>query len=217
MITFTFDVLSKQTVPGQSPPTITRMIKKTVLDSRGVSYVKSKGSIVKSKLLKEDGTTTEILAESNGTVKEVKEIRDLYSAADSDSVEELVEGVSIRWSMTFNSEKILIANIITIDEMETINSGAWLSDLQTITAHDYSGALTSFTTASLTDSVAMNVLRDVDFVEGVNAAVLSANSAAKVPSHIQLHNDLVDSGAFPAEIKKINPESTADRFWNTLL
>ena len=63
----------------------------------------------------------------------------------------------------------------------------------------------------------MNVLRDVDFVEAVQATVLTLNSAAKVSAHITKFNALVDAGAFPADIKKVNTESTADRFWNTLL
>jgi hypothetical protein len=218
-VTFTFDVISKAASPTPSgiAPAIMRSIKKSILDSRGTDYSKSKGSIVKSKLLTSAGVITDVLAESNGTVREVKEIRDLYSTSDSPYVEELVEGVSIKWSMNFNSEKVLISDIITISEMGTINSGAWLSDLQTITAHDYSGGLTSFTTPSLTDSTAMNVLRDVDFVEAVQATVLTLNSVAKVSAHITTFNALVDAGAFPADIKKVNAESTADRFWNTLL
>jgi len=218
-ITFTFDVLTKATPPTPSgiAPTIMRTISKSLLESRSVDYGKSKGSIVKNKLLKSDGTITEVFSESDGRVKEVKTIRDIYSASDSKFIEEVINGVSIRWSMNFNAKKIEISNIITIAEMGMINSGSWLSNLNTITAHDYSGTLTSFTTESLTNSNAMNILRDVDFVEAVKAAVLTLNSPAKVASHITLFNSLVDSGVFPSDVEKINPESTADRFWNTLL
>ena len=234
--TFKFEVIIKEQAPVKSKKfgegkigVLTRRVAKEVrrTDDRKIG-------VKRAFQKKEEARYTTVLVDDNGNVtrdknkgvatKPVNTIRPIH---DSDNtMEEVIEGAAVRWTIEINDEDHLIQDVVTLGEMRQIYGGAWYDDVEEITRFAGPTSLvTEFVTPTMTGETALLILAKCPFLSQYSYEIIeewldkepSTRCDELITAVTYGINALIDAGKFPDGIPKVTCAlSDNGQFYDTI-